>query len=202
MPKNISSPTKKVGEPKAPRVDRIIGQFDQPLLDVVLLRARHQPLDIDAGGDEGASEDLDIVHLLRLFPHVMIGGAEIRFEHALEPGRDGAAHQHQRVDGKERVLAEFRDVVAAEEALRLQRLIFGLVLDAAQRVARRHVAGRLVDSAKQDRHIFELHAGAPLDRRNHKFRQIGVRAAEIELKFHLQGICHRPLLARHRGRRF
>jgi hypothetical protein len=67
--------------------------------------------------------------------------------------------------GKERILAEFRDVVATNKALGLQRLIFGLVLDAAQRLERRHVVGRLVDAAEQNRNIFELHAGAPLDGR-------------------------------------
>src|SRR5947207_10754678 len=42
-------------------------------------------------------------------------------------------------------------------------LILRLVLDAAKRFERRHVAGGLVDAAKQHRHVVELHAGALLD---------------------------------------
>src|SRR5580658_1068298 len=60
-------------------VDRIGGVLDQLFLDVVLLGTGNQPVDVDAGRLEGAAEGLEIVHLLRLDPHVMIGGAEIGF---------------------------------------------------------------------------------------------------------------------------
>src|SRR5262249_27514032 len=73
-----------------------------------------------------------------------------------------------------------------------ERHVFRLVLDATQRLRRRDVAGRFEDSTEQDGHIVEFHSGAVLDRGNNQFRQIGVRAAEIEQKFSLEGICHRP----------
>src|SRR6202790_5844035 len=43
---------------------RVGGVVDQLLLDVVLLGAGNQAVDIDAGQDEGIPEDLEIVHLL------------------------------------------------------------------------------------------------------------------------------------------
>src|SRR5438876_11354492 len=118
---------------------------------------------------------------------MMIGRAEIGFKHAFELSRDGAAHQHQRVDRKEGVLPKFRDVMAPNEALGLERLVFRLVLDSAKRVERRHVAGPLEDAAKQNRDIFEFHAGAPFDSRKDQFRQVSVRAAEIEQELNFQG---------------
>src|SRR5216684_7035168 len=118
--------------------------------------------------------------------YMMVGGAEIRLEHAFELGRDRTSHEHERVDGKKRILAEFRDVVPANKALRLQRLVFRLVPDSAKRLGRRHIVGRLVDAAEQDRNIFELHTRAPFDTGKGKLRQIGIRAAEIELKFNFQ----------------
>ena len=124
----------------------------------------------------------------------MVGGAEIGIEHAFELRRDGAAHEHQRIDREKRIWPEFCDVVAAKEALGFQRLVFGFVLDPAQGLARRHIAGRLVDAAEQHRNVFELDAGAPFDGRKCKFGQIRIRATEIELEFHFQGTCHRPLL--------
>src|SRR5262245_12432308 len=173
--------------------DRVGGEVNQPLLDVVLLSPRDQAVDIDAGGFECRAEDLEIIHLLRLFPHVMIRSSEIRLEHSLELGGHHSAHQHQRVDWKERVLTELRDVVAAPAARNFQCLIFRLVLDAVKRLRGRPVAGRLVDAAEQHRHIFELHASAPLDRGNDELGQVGVGTAEIELKFNLQGIPHHCL---------
>jgi hypothetical protein len=125
------------------------------------------------------------------------GGAEIGLEHPLELSGNGAAHQHQGVNRKKRVLVKLRDVVAAQEALGFQRLIFGLVLDAAKRIRRRHVASSLVDPAEQYRHILEFCAGAPLDRGNDELGQIGVRAAKIELKFNLQRTSHLYLPREH-----
>ena len=63
----------------------------------------------------------------------------------------------------------------------------GLFLIPRREFERRHVARRLVDAAKQNRDVLELHAGTPLDPWNGYFRQISVRAAEIELEFNLQG---------------
>src|SRR5436309_5436937 len=118
---------------------------------------------------------------------MMVGGAEIGLEHTFELGGDGTAHQHKRIDWKEGILTEFRCVMAANEALGLQRVVFRLVLDAAKRIERRHVARRLVDAAEQDRDIFEFRPGAPFNPRKDQFRQVSVRASEIEQEFYFQG---------------
>ena len=135
-------------------------------------------------------EDLRIVHLLGLDPHVMIGGAEIGFEQPFELGGDDAAHQHQRVHRKERVRLEFRDVVAAQEARGLERVVFRLVLDPAQRVGGRHVAGRLVHAAQQHRDVVELDASSLLNLGQREFGQIGIGAAEIEMELNLERSNH------------
>ena len=72
---------------------RVIGVLDQLLLDVVLLGTGDDAIDVEPRRQERFAKDLRVVHLLRLDPHVMIGGAEIGFEQPLELGRDGAAHQ-------------------------------------------------------------------------------------------------------------
>ena len=72
--------------------------------------------------------------------------------------------------------------MAAQEALGLERIVFRFVLDPAQRVGGRHVAGRLVDAAEQDRDVGELDAGTLLDPRQRKFGEEGVGTAEIEVK--------------------
>src|SRR3954469_18377948 len=41
-------PDKEGRRTECAAVDRVGGQVDQPLLDVILLRPRHQPFDIDA----------------------------------------------------------------------------------------------------------------------------------------------------------
>ncbi len=81
--------------------------------------------------------------------------------------------------------------VAANKALCFQRLVFGFVLDAAERLERRHVVGRLVDPPEQHRDVFELHAGTFFNARKGDFGQIGIRTAEIELKLDFQGTDHR-----------
>ena len=186
MPKKISSPTKKVGEPNEPRATALlVFSISFFLTSSCCARAMIRSMSMP-GREEGVAEDLRIVHLLGLDPHVMVGGAEIGLEHALELRRNGAAHQRQRVDREERVHPELRDVVAAQEALGLERIVFRLVLDPAQRVGRRHVAGRLVDAAEQHRDVVELDAGALLDRRQHEFGEIGIGAAEIEVELDLE----------------
>src|SRR5262249_59763907 len=72
------------------------------------------------------------------------------------------------------------DVEALDEALGLQRHELRFILDASERLGRRSVVGGLEDAAEQDRHIFELRAGALFDRRDRLMAQKGVRAAEIE----------------------
>src|SRR3546814_2649753 len=61
---------------------------------------------------------------------------------------DGAAHQLQGVDREERILAEGRDAVAANEPLALPLHLLALVSDALEIVGRRRVAGQLVDAAE------------------------------------------------------
>ena len=171
----------------------VIGILNQLFLDIILLRTDDQAVDIDTGRDQGAPENLEVVHFLRTFPHMVVGSAEIGLENILELRRNRAAHQHQRVDREKRIRPERRDVVALKKALRFERLVFRLILDPAQRLERRHVVGRLVDTAKQYRDIIELDPGTFLDRRKNKFREVGIRTAEIELKFNLQGTTHGSL---------
>jgi hypothetical protein len=113
-------------------IDGVRRDLDQFLLHVVLLRTRNQFVDIDARRNERLAKGFDVVHLLRLFPHVMVGRAEIWLEHAFELCRPCAAHQHQGVDRKKRIRLEFGDVVPADEALGFKRIVLRLVLDAAE----------------------------------------------------------------------
>src|SRR5260370_39213 len=83
------------------------------------------------------------------------------------------------------------EVVAANNAVRVHLLIFGFVLDAAERIERRHVVGRLVDPPEQHRDVFELHAGTFFNARNGDFGKISIRTAEIELELDFHGTCHR-----------
>src|SRR5262249_52196589 len=62
--------------------------------------AREQAVEVDIGGDERIARDLRVIHLLRLFPHVMIGGAEVGRKYALELGSNRAAHQLRVLIGK------------------------------------------------------------------------------------------------------
>src|SRR4051794_18869846 len=117
----------------------------------------------------------------------MIGGAEIGFEQALELSCHRTPHQHQRVDGEKRILSKFRDVVATEKALRLERLILGLVLDSPQGLGGRRIVGGLVDGAEQHRHVLEFDSGTPFDAGKGEFSKIRIGAAEIELKFNSHG---------------
>ena len=72
----------------------------------------------------------------------------------------------------------------------LERIVFRLVLDPAQRLGGRHVAGRLVDAAEQYRDVVELDARSLLDRRQRKFGEIGIGAAEIEVELDFERSCH------------
>ena len=98
LPKNISLPTKKVGEPNAPRSTADLRVLDQLRLDVRLLRAREQLCGVEAGRGQCLHRHFGIVHFLRLDPHVMKRGVDIFLEHAFELCGDRRAHQIQRVD--------------------------------------------------------------------------------------------------------
>src|SRR5262249_18924127 len=75
--------------------------------------------------------------------------------------------------------------VALEEALRLELLVFQLVADTGESLARRAVAGELVHTAEQGGHVLELSASPACDARDDEMAQIGVGAAEVEVEFHL-----------------
>src|SRR5215472_14223676 len=166
-------------------VDRVLRQLHEAVLDIWLLRTREQAVEIDVGGHERLARDLWVIHLLRLFPHVVVGGAEVRLEHALELRSDRAAHQLQGVDRKEWVLAERRDVVLTDETLCLELQELRLVLDAGKRVGGRAVVGEFVDAAEQHRHVREFYARASLDVGYHKLPYVGVGTTEIEQEFDL-----------------
>src|SRR5579864_6201904 len=61
---------KEGGRAECAAVDGILRQLDEAVLDVGLLGAREEAIEIDAGRDEGVARDMRIVHLLGLFPHV------------------------------------------------------------------------------------------------------------------------------------
>jgi hypothetical protein len=120
---------------------------------------------------------------------VVIDRLKIRPEHAFGFRGDGATHQLQGVHREKRVAAEGGNAVAPDKALGLQRHVVGLVSDALEIVGGRAVAGELVDAAEQHRHIIEFGPGPSFDVRNHTRRQIGVRAAEIELELNFWRAC-------------
>src|SRR5437868_9831950 len=72
------------------------------------------------------------------------------------------------------------------EALPLERFILRLVLDALQAFRGRAIVGQLEDAAQQHRHVGEFRADALLDPGNDPVRQVGIRAAEIEMEFHVR----------------
>ena len=102
LPKNISLPTKKVGEPKAPRSTAAC-VFKISFALTSLLRTRKQFGGVEAGRRQGFDRHFGVVHLLGLDPHVMERGVDIFLEHTLELGGDGGAHQIEGVDRKERI---------------------------------------------------------------------------------------------------
>jgi hypothetical protein len=86
--------------------------------------------------------------------------------------------------GKNGLKGEPRDGVAPDEALPLKLLVFKPVLDPAHALGRRTVVGQLEDAAEQDRNVLELGSGPLLDLGDDEMRQIGIGAAEVEMKFH------------------
>ena len=180
LPKNISLPTKKVGEPNAPRSTADWRVLDQLRLDLGSCARANSFARVEAGCGQRLRRHFGVVHLLRLDPHVMKRRLDIFLEHALELRGDRGAHQIERVDREERIPGVGLDLKALDEALGLQRVELALVLDAGERFGRRFVVGGLEDAAEQDRHIFELHAGALFDRRDRLVTEEGIGAAEIE----------------------
>src|SRR6516165_12020657 len=71
---------------------RVAGVLNQLLFYVVLLRAGDDAINIEARGEKRVAEDLRVVHLLGLDPHVVVSGAEIGLEQAFELSSNHAAH--------------------------------------------------------------------------------------------------------------
>src|SRR3954453_2793593 len=72
--------------------DGRLGVLDQFRLDVGILGTGEQLCSVGLGGDECLARDFRIVHLLRLYPHMMEGRVDIFLEYALHLGCDGGAH--------------------------------------------------------------------------------------------------------------
>ena len=85
--------------------------------------------------------------------------------------------------------------MAPQEALGLQRVVFRLVLDPAERLGRGQVAGRFVNATEQDRDVFELDARSLLDSRQRNLGQVGVGTSEIEVEFDVKRSSHRKALS-------
>src|SRR5580698_51394 len=125
---------------------------------------------------------------------------DIALELAVEFRRDRTTHDQQRVDGKEWVPVECH-AVTLDKALQLQSLVFETVLDSRHLLGRRAIVGQLENTAKENRNVFEFGAGARFDLRNDLVRQISVRAAEVEVKFHFSHLTRPPDKGAHQVRR-
>ena len=180
LPKYNSVPTKKLGEPNTPRATAsstlaISCCFTSGCWVPARIASASRPDSVERGGDHRR-----IVHLLRLRPHVPVHRIDITFEKSFALCEHRAAHDRERIHRKKRVRRVVRDVVFLQEAPRFELRVLRLVLDALQRHRGRHVVGRFEHAAEQYRHVFELHAGARLDTRNHEVAEVRIRAAEVE----------------------
>ena len=142
--------------------------------------AREQPFGVKSGRRQRRQCSFRVVHFLWFDPHVMKGGVDVFFQHALHLGRDRSPHQIEGIDGKERIPGVGLDLEAFHEAIGLDRLEFALVLDAGERLGGRPVVGGLENAAKQDRDVFEFGPDPLFDRRDGLVAQEGVGTAEIE----------------------
>ena len=92
---------------------------------------------------EHAAPYLGIVHLLRIRPHVPEHLFHVSLKDAEPLRRDGTAHEHQRIDGEERIATEIGDRVPFEEAFGLQVRVFGLVPDPGESFGGGPVSGEI-----------------------------------------------------------
>src|SRR5579871_4539428 len=109
-------------------------------------------------------------------------GIDISLEHAFQLGSYRSAHQVERIHREKWIPDIGLDVKALQKAIGFDLVEFTFVLDAGERFGGRAVVGGFEDAAEQNRHIFELHADARLDRRDRLMAQESVGAAEIEEK--------------------
>ena len=88
LPKNISLPTKKVGEPNAPRsTAACVFSISLALTSGSCARANNFA-GVETGRGQGLDRYFGVVHLLRLHPHVMERGIDVFLEHAFQLGGD------------------------------------------------------------------------------------------------------------------
>ena len=169
---------------------RALGVLDQLGLDVGVLGAREQFCGVEAGRRKGLASPPPDRPSSSARP--TCGGTRRRHISRTRPRaarRQRARIRVEGVDRKERV----PDIGLDLESLRTKRSVSsalnsGLFLTPAQGFGRRPVVGGLEDAAEQDRHIFEIHADARLDRRDRLVAEEGVGAAEIEQELRGEGL--------------
>src|SRR6516165_8807961 len=105
----------------APR-DRALRIFEQPRLDVGVLDQLAKALRIEIRLEQGGPQYRWIVELFGLRAHMPVDLVDIALEHAEPLGRDGAAHDGQSIDRKERVVPRAGDAMALQETRCLQAL--------------------------------------------------------------------------------
>jgi hypothetical protein len=91
---------------------------------------------------------------------------------------------------KKRIEAIVGNSVAHDEALRFQLFVGELILDACEAFSRGAVVRQLEDASEKDRNVVEPGSGTLLDFGNDQVTEIGVRAAEVEMKLDLLHDCH------------
>ncbi len=162
--------------------DRGLGVGDEPSLHVGGLGRFEDGRTVEARGVERCLEHGRIVHLLRLLPHVMEAGLDVRAELALLLHGDRAAHEQQRVDGEEGVHLEAVELVPRDEAGDLQPFVCQLVLDAGEGLEGRAVVRGLEDAAEENRDVADAGARPRHDAGQDLVGEIGVGTAEIEVE--------------------
>src|SRR5882757_200965 len=110
--------------------DRPLGLGQQLVLDLLRLRELEELVGGEVRFDQSRLQHRRVVELLGVGPHVSVDLVDIALEDPELAGGEGAAHDHQRDDRKERVHLEARDAMLADEAFGLELLILRLVLDA------------------------------------------------------------------------
>jgi hypothetical protein len=107
----------------------LLGFAEELLLDRWVPDSFKHARSVEPGGVERRADHIGIVHLFRVFPHVVEYRLDIARQHAVELGGDRASHDLQSVDREERVAMELINIVPSDEPLCLEPLIFRLVFD-------------------------------------------------------------------------
>src|SRR5215472_4254151 len=136
------------GRPERTAGDRTLRIVEQARLDVGVLDQFREAIGIETGFEQGGSQYCRIVELFWCRPHMPVDFVDIALEHAEPLSCDGAAHDGQSVDRKERVLPEARDHMAFDEARCLEARVIRFVLDAGEALGGGPIAGQFVDAAQ------------------------------------------------------